>query len=91
MTTFSRNTVLPPFLHTALYSASSSTCCSLELRGFQLIRFNFWIFRDFYSLFMAEQEEVMRMSRLLVADDIAYCQQLQNAVSRSMSDFYLFD
>ena len=38
---------------------------------------------------MAEQEEVMRMSRLLVADDIAYRQQLKNAVS--FSDFYSFD
>ena len=29
---------------------------------------------------MAEEEEVLRMSRLLVADDIAYRQQLTTAV-----------
>ena len=36
---------------------------------------------------MSEEEEVIRMSRLLLADDIAYWQQLTDAVS-SISLFF---
>ena len=34
-----------------------------------------------WILVMAEEEELLRMSRLLIADDIAYRQQLETAVS----------
>ena len=40
---------------------------------------------------MAEEEELLRMSRLLIADDIAYRQQLETAVSIifTLSSFFV--